>query len=446
MENKNFYRNFFAIFIPLVLQNVITISVNLADNIMLGSYSETALAGAAAVNQVQFVYSQIVLAFGDALVILGSQYWGKKRIEPMKKLTSIGIRFELLVWILLFTATTFVPIKILEIFTTDGPIVAAGVEYLYVIKFTYLFFAITQLLLAMLRMTEVVKIALGLSIMTFFVNCGINYVLIFGHFGAPALGITGAAIGTLTARILETIVVILYIALVNNKLDLRLRDFATFDRLLAKDYIKVATPMVIVQGLWGLNTALQTVILGHMTAAAIAANSVASNLFMMVKSMIYGASATASVIIGRTIGEGDLKEVMKLSSRLQKMFVVMGILGGIILFIIRVPILNIYALSPETKAMANSFLIILCFVFVGMSYQMPTNNGIIRGGGSATYILKLDIISIWCIVLPLSFFMAFVVNASPLVVLICLNADQFFKGVPAFLMSHYGNWIKKLTR
>ncbi len=446
MKNKNFYRNFFAIFIPLVLQNVITISVNLADNIMLGSYSETALAGAAAVNQVQFVYSQIVLAFGDALVILGSQYWGKKRIEPMKKLTSIGIRFELIVWILLFTATTLVPMKILQIFTTDGPIVAAGVEYLYVIKFTYLFFAITQLLLAMLRMTEVVKIALGLSIMTFFVNCGINYVLIFGHFGAPALGITGAAIGTLTARILETIVVILYIAFVNNKLDLRLKDFATFDRLLAKDYIKVATPMVIVQGLWGLNTALQTVILGHMTAAAIAANSVASNLFMMVKSMIYGASATASVIIGRTIGEGDLKEVMRLSSRLQKMFVAMGIIGGIILFIIRVPILSIYALSPETKAMANSFLIILCFVFVGMSYQMPTNNGIIRGGGSATYILKLDIISIWCIVLPLSFFMAFVVNASPLVVLICLNADQFFKGVPAFLMSHYGNWIKKLTR
>ncbi len=446
MNQKGFYRNFFAIFIPLVLQNVITISVNLADNIMLGSYSETALAGAAAVNQVQFVYSQIVLAFGDALVILGSQYWGKKRLEPMKKLTSIGIRFELLVWILLFTATSLVPMKIVGIFTTDGPIVAAGVEYLAIIRFTYLFFAITQLLLAMLRMTEVVKIALGLSIMTFFINCGINYVLIFGHFGAPALGITGAAIGTLTARILETIVVILYIAFVNNKLDLKLKDFATFDRLLAKDYIKVATPMVIVQGLWGLNTALQTVILGHMTAAAIAANSVASNLFMMVKSIIYGASATASVIIGRTIGEGDLKEVMRLSSRLQKMFLAMGIIGAVILFIIRIPILSIYALSPETKAMANSFLIILCFVFVGMSYQMPTNNGIIRGGGSATYILKLDIISIWCIVLPVSFFMAFVMNASPQVVLICLNADQFFKGVPAFLMSHYGNWIKKLTR
>ena len=183
-----------------------------------------------------------------------------------------------------------------------------------------------------------------------------------------------------------------------------------------------------------------------MTSAAIAANSVASNLFMMVKSMIYGASSTASVIIGKTIGEGDLKLVMRYSKRLQKMFLAMGLLGAVILYFIRIPILQIYDLSPATLAMANSFLIILCFVFVGMSYQMPTNNGIIRGGGSAVYIMKLDLISIWMIVIPLSFFMAFYVKASPQIVLICLNADQFFKGIPAFLMSHYGNWIKKLTR
>lgn len=128
------------------------------------------------------------------------------------------------------------------------------------------------------------------------------------------------------------------------------------------------------------------------------------------------------------------------------MFLVIGILAGTLLFFLRIPVLSLYDLSPATKDMANTFLIILSVVCVGMSYQMPTNIGIIRGGGSAAYVIKLDLISIWGIVLPLSFFMAFVVKASPAVVVCCLNADQIFKCIPAFLKVNYGNWIRKLTR
>ena len=204
--------------------------------------------------------------------------------------------------------------------------------------------------------------------------------------------------------------------------------------------------MLLVQGLWGLNTALQTVILGHMTASAIAANSAASTLFLMVKSTAVGAASAASVIIGKTVGTGDIAKVREYSGRLQRMFVVIGVLSGIVLFFIRIPVLSLYDLKPATKEMADVFLIILSVVCVGMSYQMPTNNGIIRGGGNAMFVVKMDLISIWLIVLPLSFVMAFVVKASPAAVVCCLNADQLFKCVPAFLESHYGNWIRKLTR
>ena len=108
--------------------------------------------------------------------------------------------------------------------------------------------------------------------------------------------------------------------------------------------------------------------------------------------------------------------------------------------------LALYDLRPETKAMANTFLMILSAVDVGMSYQMPTNTGIVRGGGDAMFVVKMDLISIWMIVLPLSFFMAFVVKASPAVVVWCLNADQFFKCVPAFVRCNSWKWIRKLTR
>ncbi len=408
--DTSFYRKFLTIYVALVLQNVVTLSVNLADNMMLGSYSETALSGVAAVNQIQFIYQQLLMALGDGLVIFCSQYWGKRQTEPMKKISATAMHAGLLIAILLFALVSIFPRQAVGIFTTEESIIREGVSYLSIIRFTYLFFAVTQILLATLRSVEVVKIAFYLSVMTFFVNCGINYVLIYGHFGAPEMGAAGAAIGTLAARMTELVVLIIYIIKKEKQLHLSIRSYLQHDRVLSGDYFRVTAPMLVVQGLWGVNTALQTVILGHMTAAAIAANSVASTIFMMVKSMAVGAASTASIIIGNTIGTGDIALVKKYSGRLQRIFVVIGLVSGLLLFLIRVPILQLYDLSASTKEMANTFLIILSVVVIGMSYQMPTNNGIIRGGGNAMFVVKMDLISIWGIVIPLSFVMAFVVK------------------------------------
>ena len=211
---------------------------------------------------------------------------------------------------------------------------------------------------------------------------------------------------------MEVIVLLVYLfRSAGKKLGLHFSNYFHVDPVLTKDYLKTTAPMLVTNGLWGVNTALQTVILGHMTAAAIAANSVASTLYMLIKSTAVGASSTASVIIGKAVGSGDIPLTKHYSKLLQRLFLCIGVLSG-----------------------------------VGMTYQMPTNNGIIRGGGNALFVVKMDLISIWCIVLPLSFFMAFVMHASPTVVVWCLNADQIFKCVPAFLESNYGNWIRKLTR
>lgn len=437
--------NFYSIYIPLVLQNIITLSVNLADNIMLGAYSETALAGVAAVNQIQFVYQQLIMALGDGLVIFGSQYWGRGQVQPIKKITASAMYGAVALAAVLFALASLFPRQAVGIFTTDSGIIGEGAAYLGIIRFTYLFFAVTQLLLAAVRSTETVKIASCLSVLTFCINCGMNYMLIFGHFGAPQLGVQGAAIGTLLARMAESAALVFYIWKREQKLKLRFRDFLQFDWKLLKKYYRLTAPMLVVQGLWGVNTALQTVILGHMTAAAIAANSAASTLFLMVKSASVGAASAAAVIIGKAVGTGDLAKVREYSGRLQKKFLVIGVLSGVFLYVLRIPVLGLYDLSPETMKMADTFLIILSVICVGMSYQMPTNSGIIRGGGNALFVVKMDLISIWGIVLPLSFIMAFVVRASPAVVVCCLNADQIFKCVPAYLESHYGNWVRRLV-
>lgn len=442
---KNFYRNFLKLCSMLVLQNVVTLSVNLADNIMLGAFSETALSGVTTVNQVQFVFQQLLMALGDGLVIFGSQYWGKKETKPVRKISAWAMCTGIFIALILFILASFFPRQLLGLFTTDQTIFEAGLSYLAIIRFTYFFFAVTQILLATLRCVEIAGIAFGLSVMTLIINCSINWILIYGHFGAPRMGAAGAAVGTLTARIAEICVLITYISKKQSWIGIRIQDYLQADWKFGRKYYKVVCPLLVIQGLWGVNTALQTAILGHMTAAAIAANSAASNLFLMVKSAAVGAASAASVTMGKTIGSGDLKLAKLYSKKLQKLFVVMGIICGVLLFFIRIPVLSLYQLSPETREMANTFLMILSVVMVGMSYQMPTNGGIIRGSGSIAYSMKVDLISTWAIVIPLSMFMAFVVKASPAIVVCCLNADQIFKCVPAFLKCNYGHWIKTMT-
>ncbi len=445
-QNTNFYKNFFSIYVALVFQNVITLSVNLADNMMLGAYSEISLSGVAAVNQIQFIFQQLLVGLGEGLVIFCSQYWGKHQTEPMKRIAAITMHFALVVGIILFALVSIFPNQAVGLFTTDAAIISEGVKYLKIMRFTYIFFAVTQILLATMRSVGVVQIAFRLSVQSLIINCIINYLLIYGKLGAPELGVVGAAIGTLVARMIETIVAIVYVTKKEKNLCLCFRDYLRSDKVLCKDYLKTTSPMLLTQGLWGLNTAMQTVILGHMTSAAIAANSMASTLFLLVKSIPIGAASTASIIIGKSIGEGDLNQVKSYAKTLQKLFLVLGICAGILLYFIRIPILSLYDMAESTKEMANTFLIILSVVCVGMSYQMPTNTGIIRGGGDTKFVMKMDLISIWGIVIPLSFIMAFVVEAPPAVVVCCLNADQVFKCVPAFIKVNYGNWIHKLTR
>lgn len=445
-KDRSFYRTFFSMAAVLVLQNIVTISVNLADNLMLGGYSEMALSGAAAVNQVQFVYQQILMALGEGIVVLGSQYFGRGQAGPVKKIIAGAMHLALLASAVLFVMASVLPARMIGFFTADAGIIEEGTAYLSIIRFTYVFFAVTQILTAALRSVGIVNISLLLSLLSLGINCTMNYTLIYGHFGAPEMGIRGAAIGTLTARIVEMAVCILYMVRREKTLNLCLRDLKKPDLQLLVDYMRVTLPMLIVNFLWGFNNAVQNSILGHMNAHAIAANSAASTLFLMVKSMAIGAAGTASFLTAKTVGEGAQDKAMEYTRTMQVLFAVIGVAAGIVLYNLRTPILSLYTLEEETRHLADRFLMILSVTVVTMSYQMPTNAGIIKGGGDTKYCMVLDLISIWGIVIPLSFAMAFVVKASPAAVVWCLNADQIFKCLPAFIKVNYGHWMKKLTR
>ena len=446
-KDRNFYRSFAVLCLTLMLEQAVILSVNLADNIMLGRYSESALSGVAAVNQIQFVLQQIVFGVSSGMIVLGSQYWGQKRTGEIRMLSSIAMRAALGVAIVLFIAVSLFPEQTLRLFTRDAAIVAEGVAYLKIIRFTYLFFAASSILLGTMRVVESVQIALRVSLLSLVLNCSINYVLIYGRFGAPEMGVRGAAIGTLAARIVELFVFAWYVFVRDRRVSMQPSDFLSADREMARDFFRVASPVILTQTLWGLANALQTVILGHMSAVAIAAQSISSNVFLLLKVASVGASSAAAILIGKAIGEGkDLSVLKEYTRTLQALFVAIGLVLGAALMIIRVPLLRVYNISDETRALANAYMIIQSVVLVTMSYQMPTNGGIIRGGGDTRFVMILDLISIWGIVLPFSCLAAFVWRLSPIIVIILLNSDQVFKCVPAFIRVNSYKWIKRLTR
>jgi putative MATE family efflux protein len=446
VRDPAFFKRFFSIWSMLVLYNIITLGVNLADNVMIGGYSETAMSGVSAVNQVQFVFQQLMMGIGDGIVVLGSQYWGKKRPDAIRRFLPGAFMLGAAISLLLFVAACVAPKTILAIFTPDPAIQAAGVEYLRVIKYSYLIFAMSQILLAMLRSVETVRIGFWVSLAALAVNITLNYMLIGGHWGAPELGAAGAAIATTASRVMELAVVMLYALKADKKLSWRLTDIFRPDRGLVKDYLRLIRPMLFTSLMFGVSVALQTAILGHMNENAIAANSVASTLFQTLKVASVGAASAASILIGTAIGSGQIGKIKAYTRTLQLMFLGIGLCTSLLLFALRYPILSLYDMSEETYHLAEQFILVLCFTGFGTAYEMPTIIGLIRGGGDAKFAFWNDLINIWVIMIPLSLLAAFVFKWSPVAVICCLNSDQVFKCIPGCIKVNRYTWIKKLTR
>lgn len=445
-RDKKFYKTLVHLMVVVILQNLVAYSVNMADNLMLGIYSQPALSGAATVNQIQFLLQQMTLAIGDTLVIIGSQYWGKRQPKPIRSLTGVAILLGLLLGLSVFFITSAYPRELLMLFTDKASYLREGTAYLSLIRFTYPLFVLSTILMSALRSVETVSIALKVSVASLVVDVSINYTLIFGKFGFPEMGSRGAAVGTLAARILELLVISGYLLFFDRKLRLFGRELFHITKKTLKHFCEILWPSFVSNTLWSIATPIQTGILGRLSADAIAANSVSTTLFQYLKVVTIGEASASSVLIGTAIGEGNSRSKIKEYSRtLQAIYLMIGTILGISLFFLRTPLLQMYNLTPTAYRMADQILILLAFIMVAMAYQMPTGLGIIKGGGDVKYMMYLNLISTWGIVMPLSFLAAFVWKLPVVAVVAILNSDQFFKCIPTWLYVKKDRWIRTLT-
>lgn len=445
-KDRSFYKTLFRMLIVVALQNIVAYSVNMADNIMLGSYNQEALSGAATVNQIFFMVQQFALSIGNTLVALASQYWGEKRIDPIRTLTGIALKLGIIISACIIAICGFFPELVLRIFTSSPEIIAEGKMYLLIIMWTFALFIITNVLMAALRAVGTVNISFYISLVSLVINVGINYVLIFGKFGLPEMGIRGAAIGTFVARIVELLIVIIYIAKVDTKLNLFQKGIFRYDKSLKQDYTKVYIPIMYSQVFWGISVPMQTAILGHLSDDAIAANSVATTFYQYLKVIVLAMSATSAVMIGNAIGRGDMKRIKSDARTLSVIDILIGVCLGAALIALRKPLMSMYNLNDTATALALQIIVLLGFIMMTMSYQMPVSFGIIQGGGDTGFTMKMNLISVWCIVMPLSFMAAFWWKWPVILVVLMIQSDQIFKIFPTLIHFRKYKWMKKLTR
>lgn len=336
--------------------------------------------------------------------------------------------------------------QVLSLFTNEIAIILEAREYVRIICFSYVFFALTNILLATLRSVETVRIGFFISCSTLVVNVFLNYCLIYGNLGAPRLGIQGAAIATLIARILEFTIIVVYIKRFDCKICYKFKDFfKALNKAYFANFGRVVLPMLLSNALWGTGMAIQTMILGHIDGSVIAANSISATMFQIISVAIYAAGSATVVILGKTLGEGDVARFKDYVRTLQIIFVIIGLLSSFILWHLKDQIIGFYNISPESRALALQFMTVLCVTLVGTAYQYACLGGIVRAAGDTRFMLINDFIFVWFIVLPSSYAAAFIFNLDPVWVFVCLKSDQILKCIPAFIRVNGFKYIKKLT-
>lgn len=309
-RDRSFYRTLIALAIPISLQNLITFAVGFADNLMIGRLGDNAISGVYVGGQVQTVVQMFIGGVEGAILILAAQYWGKKDTESIRRVVSIGVKLAAMVGAVFSLVTVLFPGPIIGLFTKEPGVIAEGTVYLQIVGFTYLFFSVSQVMIASMRSVETAKIGLYISIMALIVNVGLNYILIFGKLGLPALGVKGAAIATLISRVLEMSVSVGYVFFADKKLRLSVRDFLSTDRQLLRDFIKYGLPIIGGQVVWSVNMLANTKIMGVYSAGVMAAVSITGMLHNLIYVWMNGLSSAVGVITGKTVGAGKY-ETMK---------------------------------------------------------------------------------------------------------------------------------------
>ena len=449
--NRGFWINILGVALPIAMQNLITMATSMMDSIMLGRADDTGvlLSAATLANQPFFILSLVTFGLGGAASVLCAQYWGRGELSPVRALFSIILKVALVVGALFGAAVLLFPTLILSLYTPRAELIEAGASYLRIIGFAYMIFAVSNTAVCTLRGIELVLISVVSGVASFVTNVFLNWVLIFGHLGAPALGIRGAALATLTARVLEFVIVMTYLFGVDRRLRLRPRDFMRFNRVLAGDLFRTGTLVVLNALCWSVTMSVQAAILGHVTYASgdpVAANSIASILQQLSTTFIFGFAGAAAVLVGKAIGEGDREKAVRRAHTFQLTSFLLGLLACGFILLIREPFIGLYDIPAATRTLARELVSVTAVVTIFVSMATTMIVGILRGAGDVRFCMVIEAGLLWLLATPAAFLAAMVFRWPVPVVLLCMKLDEPTKTLACCLRMRDDRWVTNVTR
>lgn len=444
VKDKQFYKTVAKIAIPIALQGLITTGVNMMDTVMVGAVGETQLSAVSLANQFINIFHIFCMGIGMGASVLVARYFGIKDNASLKKTVAIMLRLCLAMATLFFVATVFFPEPIMRIYTEEQNIIDYGVVYLKYSIVSYFFLGLSLTCTIVLRNVKQVQIPLITSIAAFFINVGANYIFIFGKFGAPEMGVAGAALGTLIARVFEFVIICGYLLVLDKKIAFRVKDIFLPVGNLWKEYIRISIPVLISDGILALGNNSVAMIVGRMGENFVAANAVTTVAQQLSSVMIQGASQAGAIVTGYTLGEGDREK----AHRQGYTFLVLGFLFGLvsagILMLISEPMIRAYDLSPETQAIARQLMLSIGIIIVFQATNSIMTKGVLRGGGDTQMLMLADNIFLWVASIPLGILAGLVLQLPAFWVYFALKIDQVLKAIWCVIRLRSGKWIKKI--
>lgn len=445
LTKDRFYSQIVKLVIPIVIQNLLSAAVSSADVVMLNYVGQSSISAVSLAANYANVLFMIYYGLGTGASMLSAQYWGKGDIQPIRVIQGIALRFSLLITLCFSAFALLAPELMMKLFTNDTELIAIGAGYLRVMSVTYLCWGIVEIYLAILRSIGRVTVSMVLNVMAFSLNIILNAVFIFGLFGAPKLGAVGVAIATMLSRIIELagcIVVSLF------SKDIKLNPSCLFlhNKLLFQDFVRLSLPALLNDLAWSVAFSMYSVILGHLGSDAVAANSLVVVVRNFGTVLCFGTASAGGILLGNVMGENDMERAKEYASKLMKLTIITGAIGGVLVLAATPFVLHFAKLSETAMHYLKYMLLINTYYIMGAAVNTTLIAGVFRAGGDSRFGLICDVIDMWGYAVPLGFLAAFVLKLPVLWVYFLLCTDEFVKW--PWVIKHYRSrkWLKNITR
>ena len=449
-----FYKGVFALALPIALQSLISIGVNMLDTIMVGSLGENALSATSLANSFISIYHIFCMGLGMGASVLVSRYWGMKKAadgheeeagHALKQTVCLMLRITVGLAAIFALLTLLMPSVLMKMYTNDSEIIRLGDVYFRWSVITYFFLGTGLVSTIVLRSVGQVRLPLYVSIGAFFVNLGANYAFIFGKFGAPRMEVAGAALGTLIARLFEAAMILGYLFCVDKKIRFRVKDLFMKTSSLIGEYIRISIPVLVSDAILAIGNNSVAMVIGHLGAAFVAANAITSVTQQLSTVVIQGVSQAGAIVTGQTLGLGDKKKTMDQGWMFLGLGFALGALSAVFIMAVSHPIISTYNVSEETVNIAGQLMAAISVIIIFRATNSIMTKGVLRGGGDTKILMLADNIFLWVLSIPFGCLAGFVFHWPAFWIYVAIKADDIVKTFWCIGRLRSEKWIKKIS-